>query len=128
MYEWVFASWSFVTVIKRVILVTLYRTWSRKYQSISLNQAILRISLTKMEVTDYQAIYIRCVGACWCDICEVGKLAFVTVAHMHSTIQHDVFTPCKKKTRKQKLFLAFLFLFSLSSVVGFYSLNKVINK
>lgn len=108
--------------------MTLYCTWSRKYQSILLNQAILRISLTKMEVTDYQAIYIRCVGACWCDICEVGELAFVTVAHMHSTIQHDVFTPCKNN-KKTKLFLAFLFLFSLlSSVVGFYSLNKVINK
>ena len=52
-----------------------------------------------MEMTNYQAIYVRCVGACWCDICKVGKLAFITVSHMHSTIQHDVFTPCKKNKK-----------------------------
>ena len=70
---------------------------SRKSHLISLNQAIMGYSLTEMEMTNYQAIYVRCVGACWCDICKVGKLAFITVSHMHSTIQHDVFTPCKKK-------------------------------
>ena len=87
-------------VLRFALLLDHRRTWSRKCHLILLNQAILGFSLTEVEMTNYQAIYVRCIGACWCDIREVGKLAFITVAHMHSTVQHDVFTPCKK-TRTQ---------------------------
>ena len=45
-----------------------------------------------MKMRYYEAIDIRCVGARFRQVCEIGKFPVVLVTHVHPTVQHNIFT------------------------------------